>query len=406
MSWIVFIIFVIFLLVLDLGIIRREDQSVTVPSAIIWSIFYVSLALVFNLLIYFGYEHHWLGLGKTIGLELDGGKAALQFLTAYLVEKSLSLDNIFVIALIFTNFKIPLKYQHRVLFWGILGAFLMRGVMIAVGVSLIRHFSWVNYIFGGFLFFTAIKILIARHDNVDPQTTWLVRITKKFLPFSDQIKSRKFSQKIDGKTVFTPLFLVLIVVEGTDFLFAVDSIPAVLAVTSDPFLVFSSNAFAILGLRSLYFALAGLMHRFRYLKMSLVFLLVYVGVKMILTPHHQIPNAVSLAVISGILMVGLIGSMVGSEQDTAQLISPIVDELENLAQVSIRQARRISIAIAGTTILFIGIITLALPGPGLLIIITGLSILGMEFAWAKSWIRKIQARVRYAKKKVQDFWEE
>jgi tellurite resistance protein TerC len=223
----------------------------------------------------------------------------------------------FVIAMIFAYFQIPGKYQHRVLFWGILGALVMRGGMIALGAALIERFTWITYVFGTILIVTAVKMLIQRDDNIDPEHNWLIRLARRFMPTTTDMSEGKFLLRQDGITHVTPLFLVLLMVETTDLLFAIDSVPAVFAVTHDPFIVFTSNVFAILGLRSLYFALAGLMNQFHYLKISLVFILAYVGSKMLLAHHYHIPIPVTLGVIGGILAVGILASVFGKPQEAA-----------------------------------------------------------------------------------------
>ena len=322
--WVGFTAFILMMLALDLGVFQKKAHVPSTSEALVWTGVWVALALAFNAGVYYMYQYHWLGIGLEIGHELTGKQAALQFLTGYVIEKSLSLDNIFVIAVIFAYFAVPPIYQHRVLFWGILGALVMRGVMIGAGAALIRRFDWIVYVLGAFLIATAVKMLIARHDNIQPDKNPLVRLARRLYPVSPTYAGPRFFTRVNGRTAVTPLLLVLLVVESTDVLFAVDSIPAIFAVTRDPFLVFTSNVFAILGLRSLYFALASLMAKFRYLKMSLVFVLAFVGVKMLLSHHHKIPTWVSLCMIAGILLVGALASIVGADRDTAPLASPLV----------------------------------------------------------------------------------
>jgi tellurite resistance protein TerC len=308
--WIAFIAFVLVLLALDLGVFNRKAHVVSVREALGWSAVWISLALAFAAFVYFGYEHKWLGLGTTLdaadGSVNDGKSATVKYLTGYVVEKSLSIDNVFVIAMIFGALAVPPMYQHRVLFWGILGALLMRGAMIGVGTSLIAHFHWVLYLFGAFLVLTAGKMLVMKSDAKDPNNNIVVRIVKRFFPVTDRFHGEHFIVRagsdmsheppvpgaevetdaaVDrtepGTRMITPLALSLVLVEATDVVFAVDSIPAIFAITADPFLVFTSNVFAMLGLRSLYFALAGMMDRFRYLKISLAIVLAMVGAKML-----------------------------------------------------------------------------------------------------------------------------
>ena len=320
--WIGFVGFILIMLALDLGVFNRRARKISIKEAIGWTIFWVALALIFNGLIFYMYKYQWLGIGREIGHVLSGEQAALQFFTGYIIEKSLSLDNIFVIALIFAYFKVPGKYQHRVLFWGILGAIVMRGIMIILGAALISRFSWMVYVFGGFLILTAVKMLISRHDNLEPDKNPLVKLVRRFYPVSADFEGERFFTRVNGQFAITPLFLALIIVESSDVLFAIDSIPAIFSVTRDPFLVFTSNIFAILGLRSMYFALAAMMEKFRFMKMSLVFVLAYVGVKMLLSHYYPIPAAISLAIIGTILLVGLLASAYGNYRDTAKLASP------------------------------------------------------------------------------------
>jgi tellurite resistance protein TerC len=320
--WVGFLTLVGAMLALDLGVLNKKDHEVGTKEALIWTAVWIGCSLLFNVAVYYIYEHHLFGIG--VADDRGGRAAAVEFLTGYLIEKSLSLDNIFVIALIFSYFKIPLIYQHRVLFWGILGALIMRGVMVLAGAALIQNFSWMVYVFGGFLIVTAIRMLFQKEENIDPNNNWLVRVARRIFTLAPNLEGNRFFTVYHGKRAVTPLFLVLLVVESSDVLFAVDSIPAIFAVTSDPFIVFTSNIFAILGLRSLYFALASLLDKFRYLKQSLVFVLAYVGVKMILSHTYHVPAGFSLGVIVGVLAVGVIASIIarkkaaGHEGDSAK----------------------------------------------------------------------------------------
>ncbi len=313
--WLGFLGLIAALLALDLGVLNRRAHVISIKEALGWTAFWIALALIFNAGVYYLYEHHWFDIGRQIGSELSGRKAALQFFTGYIVEKSLSLDNIFVIAMIFAYFKIPLKYQHRLLFWGVLGAVVMRGAMIFAGITLINKFQWMIYVFGALLIFTSLRMLLVRDESIDPEKNILVRVLRRICPMTMEIKDHHFFTRIDGRLMATPLCTALMAVESADVLFAVDSVPAVIAVTRDPFLVFTSNVFAILGLRSLYFALAAMLDRFRHMKFSLVFLLAFIGVKMMLSHHYQIPTIVSLSVIVGILSVGIIVSVIAGRKE-------------------------------------------------------------------------------------------
>jgi tellurite resistance protein TerC len=307
--WIGFIVIILLLLALDLGVFNKKLHVIEIKEALLWSAFWIFLALIFSGVIYYIYEHHWLNIGIENQYTIDGKQAALQYITGYLIEKSLSLDNIFVIALIFTYFNVEAKYQHRVLFWGILGALILRGVMILAGSLLISRFEWMIYVFGAFLIFTAVKMLLTSDHKIEPDKNPLVRLSRKFYPVTNQFYGMHFTAVIEGRKHITPLFIALLVVEGSDVMFAIDSIPAIFAITKDPFIVFTSNIFAILGLRSLYFALAALIAKFKYLKFSLVFILAYVGVKMLLSGLYHLSAFTSLVVISLVLLAGILLSI-------------------------------------------------------------------------------------------------
>ncbi len=309
--WIGFLAFVFAALALDLGVFNRRPHVVSTREALFWTSIWVACALVFNVLIYFIYENNWLGFSDG----LDGKQAALEFLAGYVLEKSLSLDNIFVIAVIFAHFHVPAKHQHRVLFWGILGALVMRGIMIGAGVALIHHFEWMIQVFGVILLLMAAKMLIQKDETPDPAKTPAVRIARKLMPVTPEYHEEHFFVKLEGKWAATPLFLALLVIETADLLFAFDSIPAVFAVTRDPFLVFTSNVFAILGLRALYFALAGLIREFRFLAVALTLVLAFVGLKMLLADLIHLHVLVSLGVILAIVASGVIASLVWPERE-------------------------------------------------------------------------------------------
>jgi len=341
--WSAFVAFVLLLLALDLGVFHRHAHVVSVREALGWSAVWIALGLAFSVFIYFGYEEHWFGLGGAVdavdGLVNGGRTAAIKYLTGYVVEKSLSVDNIFVIVMIFAYFGVPAIYQHRVLFWGILGALLMRGAMIALGATLIARFHWILYLFGAFLILTGLKMLFVKSHGDDLEKNPVVRLARRLFPVTDHFHGQRFLVRAGsdashapalpggvpqrdeavertavGRLMLTPLALALVMVEATDLIFAVDSIPAIFAITADPFIVFTSNVFAILGLRSLYFALAGLMHRFRYLKVALAFVLMVVGVKMMVAKQlkallGEAFNFYLLGLILAILATGVLVSL-------------------------------------------------------------------------------------------------
>jgi tellurite resistance protein TerC len=348
--WIGFVLLILFLLALDLGVLNRKAHVIGVKEALGWSAFWIALGLSFSVFVYFGYENHWMGLGvaddgvsvavdKIDGTPLEGKSATIKYLTGYVIEKSLSVDNIFVISLIFAFFAVPAMYQHRVLFWGIIGALVLRGVMIGLGAELIDRYHWIIWVFGGFLIFTGIKMLFMDSEHGDPSANPVLKLVRKAFPVTDQYHGSHFwvragtpnsleaavpgAQEVldykvnavaPGTIMLTPLAMALVMVETTDLIFAVDSIPAIFAITGDAFLVFTSNVFAILGLRSLYFALASMIDKFRYLKVSLAIILVVVGIKMLaakwlkewIGPNF---NFYLLGLIGLILVAGVVASM-------------------------------------------------------------------------------------------------
>lgn len=350
--WLIFIGFVLIMLALDLGVFHRKSHVIGFKESLGWSAVWITLGLSFSALVYQAYDHHWWGLGNTVdavdGLMNDGKLAATKYLTGYVVEKSLSVDNIFVIAMIFGSLAVPARYQHRVLFWGILGALAMRGAMIGVGSALVTHFHWVLYVFGGFLILTGLKMLVMKEKEEHPENNPLVRWIRKYFPVTREYHGQHFLVRAgdpasmesaepgvaavadpvvaaapSGKWLITPLMVALLLVEFTDLIFAVDSIPAIFAITADPFLVFTSNVFAILGLRSLYFALAGMIDKFHYLKPALALVLLVVGVKMLAAKWLKGMlgdsfNFTILGVILAILACGVIASLVFKKDSAAE----------------------------------------------------------------------------------------
>ncbi|MCB0558595.1 MAG: TerC family protein [Lewinellaceae bacterium] len=302
--WIGFFVLVFILLALDLGVFNKNAHAITTREAMGWTALWVSLSLLFSGFVFFAYQNNW--VPNSDGL--SGQSAVLKYLTGYLVEQSLSMDNIFVIAMIFAYFKVPRQYQHRVLFWGILGALFFRGVMIGLGVVLIKKFAWLTYVFGLFLLYSAYKMWTT-DEGVHPNKNPIIKWVKRFFPVTKSFEGERFFVRRRHIVAATPLLIALLVVETTDVMFAFDSIPAIFAITTDPFLIFTSNIFAILGLRSLYFVLASVIDKFRYLQHALVFILAYVGIKMLLVHHVEIPEWLSLAVIVLSLGTGVLASI-------------------------------------------------------------------------------------------------
>lgn len=299
--WIGFNAFVLGMLALDLGVFHKKSHTVSVREALTWTGVWVTLALFFNLFVYFYF----------------GEELAVEFFTGYLIEKSLSVDNIFVIIMIFSYFQVPREYQHKVLFWGILGALVMRVIFIFSGIELIHRFHWLIYIFGGFLIFTGVRMLTGGEQKFDPEKNPIMKISRKLFSITPTFDGDNFFTRRDGKTWVTPLFLVVIMIETTDLIFAVDSIPAILAISEDPFIVYTSNVFAILGLRSLYFALSGIEKYFHYLKFGLSAILVFVGTKMCIMDFYKIPVAISLIIIVFVLTIAMIASVLFPKREEA-----------------------------------------------------------------------------------------
>jgi len=304
--WILFLTAVLIFLALDLGVFNKDPHVISTKEASKWTAIWVSMSLAFSGVIYWLYNTSYIANPD----QLKPTTAVIKYITGYLIELSLSIDNIFVIAIIFSSFKIAQKYQHRVLFWGIIGAIVFRGLMIFFGVMLINKFTWTTYLFGAFLIFTALKMLFTKEeDDFQPKNSFIYKALGKIMPITSQTEGERFFIKLDGKTFATPLFVALVVIEVMDVLFAVDSVPAILAITSDPFLVFSSNIFAILGLRSMYFFLANMLEKFSCLEYSLIAILSFVGFKMLLHNYVEIPEWASLGFIAASLITGVLVSL-------------------------------------------------------------------------------------------------
>lgn len=316
LHFVLFTTLIISLLVIDLGVFQKRPHGVGIREASIMSALWITLALLFNVLIYFMYEHNWLGAGLGAHDTKTGSEAALQFFTGYLVEESLSVDNIFVFLVIFSYFNVPAKYQHKVLFWGVLGAIVMRFLFIITGSVLISRFEWILYIFGAILLFSGWKMMRQKEMEVHPEKNAIIRLVKKLFPVAEGFDPPRFMFRKDGRLWVTPLLIVLITVETTDVVFAVDSIPAVFGITRDPFIVYSSNMFAILGLRSIYFVLAGAMRSFHYLKYGLSIILMFIGMKMLIADVVPLPITTSLYVIGGVLCTTVAMSVIRNKRNT------------------------------------------------------------------------------------------
>jgi tellurite resistance protein TerC len=300
--WVGFNLFILAMLALDLGVFHRKAHTVSIKEALLWSVVWITLAMVFNVGVYF----------------FRGGESALEFFTGYLIEKSLSVDNIFVFVLLFTTFQVPPAYQHRVLFWGVLGALIMRGTLIALGSVLLTTFHWIIYLFGLFLIVAGLRMVFHKGGEVHPEQNPLLRFLRRIIPVTNDYAGKRFLVWRAGKVLATPLLIVLLTIEITDLIFALDSIPAIFAVTQDPFIVYTSNVFAILGLRSLYFVFANVMGKFYYLKFGLATILSFVGVKMVLSDIYHIPTGVALVVIAVVLVSVIVASVVRARRLAAR----------------------------------------------------------------------------------------
>ncbi len=314
--WIGFNVFVLAMLSIDLGVFHRKAHTVSLKEASIWSVVWILLALIFNVGIYL----------------FSGPEPALQFFTGYLIEKSLSVDNIFIFVLLFTTLSVPAAYQHRVLFWGILGALVMRGTMIALGAVLLETFHWIIYLFGAFLIFTGVRMAFHNQEEVHPEQNPLLKLVRRIIPVTDGYEYDRFMIRRGGQVLATPLLLALMVVETTDVIFALDSIPAIFAVTQDPFIVYTSNVFAILGLRSLYFVFADMIRKFYYLKPGLAVILSFVGVKMVLADIYHIPTILSLGVIALVLAAAIVASVVRARRLKTSEPKPEVEMQKDLVK--------------------------------------------------------------------------
>lgn len=291
--WIFFNVFIVFMLIIDLAVFNRKAHEITIKESLTWTVVWIVLAVIFGVGLYFYMDP----------------KSSLDFFTGYLIEKSLSVDNIFVFILVFSYFGVKPEFQHKVLFWGIFGALVMRFIFIFLGVALIERFDWIIYIFGAFLVYTGIRMAFEMEKEVHPEKNPVLKLVRRFIPVSSEFEGDKFFTRINGRKMATPLFVVLVVIETTDLVFAVDSIPAILAITTDQFLVYSSNAFAILGLRALYFALSGVMKLFHYLHYGLAAILSFVGIKMIIADFYHMPTPYALGFVAAAILVSVLASI-------------------------------------------------------------------------------------------------
>lgn len=398
MLWCILFITIAVLIALDLGVIHRHVREISLYEALAMSAFWISIGLGFAVFVYFNYEHHWFGSNS-----LDGTHALFQYLTAFSLEKMLSLDNLFVMALIFRQLQIPVAYQHRVLFWGILAAVTMRGLFISTGMLLINSFDWMVYVFAAFLVLSAFKILSNQVPNTFAEKNVILRGIRKLIHVHDDIDDNRFIKRIDGQLALTPLFLALVMVESADVMFAMDSIPAVISVSREPFIVYSSNVFAILGLRSLYFVLASALQQFHYLKLSMVVILCFIAIKMLLTHYYPVSAMTSLIVIFIIMAFGIVLSILDKTRGNILATSPLTEDLGRIYTMTFAGIKRVVILLVGTSVIIIGIIMIFTPGPAIVVIPAGLAILATEFIWARHLLKYFKNKLVYYSQEARNY---
>lgn len=388
LAWAALIATILGLVLFDLLVANRSMRDSKPHNALAWAVFYLGAAAAFNFVLFFAYREHWLGLGLsretgTMVLK-DAHEASLQFITALLVELSLDLDSVFVLAAIFAYFKTPTKYQRRVLMWGVFVALAVRGAMIGGVGWLLHSYEIVRFVLSGLLVLAALRMILIRLEHLDPDKNPIVWLLKRAFPVSKGLRGSNLLAMVDGKMALTPLLVTLVMIETADAIFAIDSVPAVYAVTRDPFIVFAATAFSLLVLRSLYFVLASYTAWLRYLKVGLAAVLAFMAITMALPLAKRLPTEATLAVVCGLLGAGLVLALVFAKRGQSQeTTSPLGEDAERIARLTLKQARRLIVLVVGTTIIFIGILMLIGPGPGALVVPIGLAVLASEFIWAR-----------------------
>lgn len=402
-AWVALIVTIIGLVLFDLLVANRSMRDSKPHNALAWAIFYLGAAAAFNFVLFFAYRENWLGLGMSRDSSMvlkDAHEASLQFVTALLVELSLDLDSVFVLAAIFTYFKTPMRYQRRVLMWGVLAALAVRGAMIGGVGALLHSYDVVRFVLSGLLVLAALRMLLIRQERLDPDTNPVVWLLKRVLPISPGLRGSNLVARVDGKMALTPLLVTLVMVETADAIFAIDSVPAVYAVTRDPFLVFAATAFSLLVLRSLYFVLASYTAWLRYLKVGLAGVLAFMAVTMALPADKRLPTEATLAVVCGLLGAGLVLALVFAKREHATATtSALGEDADRLARLTLKQARRLIVFVVGFTIILIGIVMLIGPGPGALVVPIGLALLASEFIWARRLLNRYKEQAqRYGRR--------
>lgn len=404
LAWVALITTIVGLVLFDLLVANRSMRDSKPHNALAWAVFYLGAAAAFNFVLFFAYRENWLGLGlagDSSGTVLkDAHEASLQFVTALLVELSLDLDSVFVIAAIFSYFKTPLRYQRRVLMYGVFAALAVRGAMIGGVGWLLTSYDVVRFVLSALLVLAALRMILIRQERLDPDQNPILWLLKRILPVSPGLRGSNLVARVDGKMALTPLLVTLVMIETADAIFAIDSIPAVYAVTRDPFLVFAATAFSLLVLRSLYFVLASYTAWLRYLKIGLAAILAFMAVTMSLPTSQRLPTEATLAVVCGLLGAGLVLALVFAKREqSAATTSPLGEDAERIARLTLKQARRLIVLVVGFTIILIGIVMLIGPGPGALVVPIGLALLASEFIWARRLLNRYTEQAqRYGKR--------
>lgn len=399
--WAGLYILLITLVILDLGVLHRYARHISLYEALAMSAFWISLGAGFALFVYFAYAGNWLDINANA---LSGQQALLEYLAAFSIEKTLSFDNLFVMAIIFHHFRVPVIYQHRVLMWGILGAIVLRSSFILAAVYILNNVAWMNYVFGVLLLLATLKFISRYMQKNATRDNLLVKLAKRILPVDETIHDGKLLRRVDGHMVATPLFITLLLIESADLMLATDSIPAIIAISREPFILISSNLFALLGLRALYFVLASALQQFHYLRLSMVTILLFIAIKMLLIHIYPIDTLISLSVILGILLVGVLASLLDKQRGPVLATSPLADELGRIYEITFTSLKRIIILFIGTSVIIVGIIMIFTPGPAIVVIPAGLAILATEFVWARRLLRKMEQKVVHYSKETIGFF--
>ncbi len=389
--WITLVSLVAALIALDLGLLRRTPRVVTRGAAMGWTVFWFGVALAFNAGVYWAYTHHWQGLGSATtptGTPLSGEEASLQFLTAFLIEACLSLDNVFIMGAIFTHFRIPRELRQRVLTVGILVALIVRGVIASLLVLFTGVFSWSIYVLGVLLLLAALRMVVIREQGLDPQKNLIARITRFFFPMTESLDGANLVTRVNGRLALTSLMTALLFIETADLVFAAETIPAALAVSKDPFIIVTSNIFAVFVTRSMYFVIADLTSWIRYVKIGLSLVLAYVAVLMINAHRFTVPAEVSLIVLIALVGAGVVAGLFFAKPGPVPTISPLGEDADRVAKIALKQAAKVISLVVGSTVTIIGILMVPGPGPGLVVIPIGLAILAAEFVWARRLLAK------------------